>query len=433
MKALPVGISDFKRIREEGMYYIDKTRLISEFFRSSMFMTLYTRPRQFGKSLNLSMFHSFLEIGEDPSLFEGLKIMEDTEVVQKHMGKYPVVHLSFKMVNHDTFSESRRKLCGVLGAEFVRFSFLLESPRLNPLQKDLFSLVLNTKKGGQEEYFRMSDDFLTSGLALLTELLHTHYGKRCVVLIDEYDVPLEMAYVHNYYPKMLPLVKGMMHEALKDNPHVAYGIVTGCLRISKGGLFTDVNNFRVNSVVSRVMDEYFGFTEREVGIILREYGLGDYAERFRARYDGYRFGAESIYNPWDVMAAVADSVGSLLEGGLPVLKNYWKSAGENLNLSRLLNESGNFFLKSALLKLVDGGEVAFTINEDLRYSDVYAGGSKPCFANFLTMMLMTGFVTLTEDTPPDTRDVKVRIPNQEVKDLLEDKIMDWKSRIRCRP
>lgn len=323
-KKLPVGIENFKEIRTEGFYYIDKTGLIKELLSNWGKVNLFTRPRRFGKSLNMSMLKSFLEIGCDKSLFDGLKISKETALCEEFMGKFPVVSVSLKGVNGNDFDTAREMLCSVIGTEAMRFQFLLDSDRLTEKEKSQYNqlTMIDTTNQGS---FIMSDSILKGSLKTLSMLLQKHYGTKVIILIDEYDVPLAKANENGYYDQMVTLIRILFEQALKTNDHLQFAVLTGCLRVAKESIFTGLNNPKVLSITSVSFDEYFGFTDEEVKALLEYYGLSDSYSVVKDWYDGYHFGNVDVYCPWDVISYIDERrVDSTL---MP--KNYWSNTSSN--------------------------------------------------------------------------------------------------------
>ena len=299
-KKLPIGIENFSDIRTEEFYYVDKTGLIKDLLDNWGKVNLFTRPRRFGKSLNMSMLKTFFEIGCEEELFAGLKISNETELCQKYMGKFPVVSVSLKGVNANDYPAARSMLCSVIGTEAMRFQFLSESDRLTDREKKQYDQLVMIDETNQEG-FVMSDAVLKESLRTLSNLLYRHYGKKVILLIDEYDVPLSKANDRGYYDQMILLVRGLFEQALKTNDNLYFAVMTGCLRVAKESIFTGLNNLKVLSVTSVKFDEYFGFTDEEVKEMLAYYELKDSYGTVKEWYDGYRFGNVDVYCPWDVI------------------------------------------------------------------------------------------------------------------------------------
>ena len=324
---LPTGIDNFKKIRNGNYYYVDKTSLIEQILNNGSEVTLFTRPRRFGKSLNMSMIQHFFEIGTDPALFDGLKISKNTEICEQYMGKYPVISISLKGIDADSYEKARAQLIKTINREARRFQFLLESDKLSRVDKALF-LELLTRN--------MEEDTITSSLQELTELLEVHYEQQVVVLIDEYDVPMAKAHENGYYDEMVLLIRNLFENALKTNSSLKFAVLTGCLRIAKESIFTGLNNFKVYSITDKSFDETFGFTDAEVRELLRYYGQEKYYETVKEWYDGYRFGNVDVYCPWDVINFCSDH---LADPGLEP-KNYWANTSGNSVISHFIDSVG---------------------------------------------------------------------------------------------
>ena len=292
-KKIPVGIDSFEKIRKYGFYYIDKTRLIEQIMQNWSEVSLFTRPRRFGKTLNMSMLRSFFELGTDKSLFDGLYISKNKELCEEHMGKYPVIFFSLKSVEGLKFENARYRIIEMIGREAQRYEFLAESDKLSDNEKAQYKALIALDNGK----YTMDDDILISGIQMLSHLLYKHYGQKTVILIDEYDVPLDKAFENGYYKEMVSLIRGIFGMALKTNDSLQFAVLTGCLRISKESIFTGLNNFEVLSILNTQYDEAFGFTDAEVKQILEDYNLSDHYPDVKEWYDGYHFGNTDIYCP----------------------------------------------------------------------------------------------------------------------------------------
>lgn len=302
MKMLPVGLEDFQEIRSNGFYYIDKTKLIEQLLENWSKVNLFTRPRRFGKTLNMSMLKNFFEIGTDRALFEGLFISANKELCEKYMGKYPVIFLSMKGVDGLTFEAARYRLTELIGVEAERFAFLSESMKLTDNERKKYDAIINLVNGK----YSMDVDVLISSLQTLSQLLYKHYDQKVIILIDEYDVPLDKAFQHGYYQEIVSLIRGLFGQALKTNSFLQFAVLTGCLRVSKESIFTGLNNFKVYAADDVRYDEEFGFTNEEVTKLLADYNLQEHFTEIKEWYDGYRFGNADIYCPWDVINYVDD-------------------------------------------------------------------------------------------------------------------------------
>ena len=321
LKKLPVGIENFREIRQDNFYYVDKTKLIEQLLTQWGKVNLFTRPRRFGKSLNMSMLKAFFEVGTDPALFKDLKILKNEELCEQYMGRFPVVMVSLKNIDAVSYGEAQALTAKMINREARRFQFLTESTKLTEVDRELYGRLLDPDMDRRE---------IVNGLQELTELLEKHYGRKVIVLIDEYDVPLDKAFQHGYYDEMVSLIRGMLGSVLKTNDSLQMGVLTGCLRITKESIFTGLNNFKVYSVAESAFDEYFGFTDQEVGDMLREYGLEDDSQTVKEWYDGYTFGDENVYCPWDVINYCADHRN---DQKMPP-QNYWLNTSGNAIVRR---------------------------------------------------------------------------------------------------
>ena len=299
---LPVGIDSFEKIRRNNFYYIDKTKLIEQLVETGGEVTLFTRPRRFGKTLNMSMLKAFFETGADESLFDGLYIAQNKALCEEHMGKYPVIFLSLKSVEGLKYEDARYRITELIGIEAERFGFLEDSEYLSENEKKRYKAIIALKDGTNA----MDEKVLVSSLQILSQLLYKHFGQKTVILIDEYDVPLDKAFQNGYYKEMVSLIRGLFGMALKTNESLQFAVLTGCLRITKESIFTGLNNFKVMSILDARFDEQFGFTDNEVKKILDDYDLASHFEETKEWYDGYHFGKADIYCPWDVMNYMRD-------------------------------------------------------------------------------------------------------------------------------
>ena len=411
MKNLPTGWDDFERVIKDGYYYVDKTKLISNLIGTGSAVTLFTRPRRFGKTLNMSMLKNFFEIGSDPSLFDGLAIADNKELCEKHQGKYPVISISLKGVSGLTYSEAVERMRDVIGQEADRFHFLLESDKLTGNEKIDYAKIVKRNEEGDTNY-NMSEDIMISSLYKLSYLLYKHYGERTVILIDEYDVPLDKAHIHGYYDKMVELIRGMFHAALKTNDNLAFAVLTGCLRVSKESIFTGLNNLDVYSISDPECDDLFGFNEAEVNKILEDYDLSEKKDEVKVWYDGYKFGKKDIYCPWDVLKYVEKH---LSDRDLEPL-NYWANSSGN-DLVREFVDISTKETTEELEKLVAGKKVEKRINENLTYRDL--DGS---IDNLWGILYATGYLTGTRGAD---NIYTLWIPNKEVRQIYEDDILKW--------
>ena len=411
MKNLPTGWDDFERVIKDGYYYVDKTKLINNLIETRSAVTLFTRPRRFGKTLNMSMLKNFFEVGSDPSLFDGLAISDNKELCQKYQGKYPVISISLKTVSGLSYGDALNRMRDVIGHEAERFNFLLESDSLTENDKIGYRRMVMRDEKTKENYC-MSEDTIISSLFELSYLLKKHYDTNAVILIDEYDVPLDKAHIHGYYDKMVELIRGMFHAALKTNPNLAFGVLTGCLRVSKESIFTGLNNLDVYSISDPECDDLFGFNEAEVNKILEDYDFSEKKDEVKAWYDGYKFGKKDIYCPWDVLKYVEKHLSDReLEP-----QNYWANTSGN-DLVREFVDISTKETTEELEKLVAGEKVEKRINENLTYRDL--DGS---IDNLWGILYATGYLTGTRGAD---NIYTLWIPNKEVRQIYEDDILKW--------
>ena len=402
-KRLPVGIENFEKIRRDGFYYVDKTDLIKELLENWGEVNLFTRPRRFGKTLNMSMFQCFFEIGCDKSLFDGLRIAEESMLCETYMGKFPVISISLKGIDAADYETARNLMVKVVNEEARRFQFLTESSRLTDTDKMLFGQLL------QKE---MDDETLFCSLRELTELLRKHYEKQVIVLIDEYDVPLAKANELGYYDEMVRLIRGIFGSALKTNHNLYFAMLTGCLRVAKESIFTGVNNFNTFTITDVDFDEYFGFTDAEVKEMLEEYQLGSSYEDVREWYDGYRFGNVDVYCPWDVICYVNKRRTD------PALQpqNYWLNTSGNEVVRHFIEALGDGVTKTEMERLIGGEIVQKEIHEEMTYHDLYAD-----MGNVWSVLFMTGY--LTQRGRADGNLYNLVIPNREIRNIFTEQIM----------
>nr|WP_300677556.1 AAA family ATPase [uncultured Acetatifactor sp.] len=409
---LPIGIEDFVKIRTEGFYYVDKTGLIKELLESRGKVNLFTRPRRFGKSLNMNMLKYFFEYGCDASLFDGLAIQKEQSLCDAYMGKYPVISISLKDVSAGTFGGACSMLRSIIGNEAMRFLFLKHSGQLSEEEKGLYEQLVTIDMSGQTQ-FLMSDDALTNSLFTLCKLLHKHYGKKAVLLIDEYDVPLDKAQHSGYYDEMVGLIRNLFSRALKSNPSLHLAVLTGCLRIAKESIFTGLNNLRVLSIADVEYDECFGFTDAEVRDMLHYYSLDDKYELIKTWYDGYRFGDTDVYCPWDVINYCAKLRADL--GAAP--RAFWVNTSGNDIIRTFLRKAGPA-ARRELETLINGGSVSKKIRQELTYRDIYQD-----MDNLWSVLFTTGY--LTQCGSADARIFQLVIPNLEIREIFTEQIYEW--------
>lgn len=413
-KKLPVGIENFEEIRREGFYYVDKTFLIRDLLDNWGKVNLFTRPRRFGKSLNMSMLHAFFEYGTDTSLFEGLKIAEEKELCWKYMGNFPVLFISLKSVNGFDFDSARSLLASVIGNEALRFETLLQnSVRLTDTEKERYRQLISLSTGSQE--FSMSLPVLMGSLKTLSGLLEKHYGQKVILLIDEYDVPLSKAEENGYYEEMVLLIRNLFEQILKTNNSLYFAVLTGCLRISKESIFTGLNNVKILSVTDVRFDEYFGFTDREVREMLEYYEISEAGEEVKTWYDGYLFGKARVYCPWDVISYCDERIYD------PSLspKSYWSNTSSNSIIRRLL-EKATAVTRNEIERLIAGESITKEIRQDLTYREIYDS-----VENVWSILFTTGYLTLDAAPPRDPRFLNLRIPNEEIRSIFLEQIQAW--------
>ena len=405
LKKLPIGIENFEKLRQEDFYYIDKTRLIEQLLTRWGEVNLFTRPRRFGKSLNMSMLQSFFEIGKDKTLFDGLRISDNQELCEKYQGKFPVVSVSLKGINGATYEEARRFLIKTINEEARRLSVLSDSTELDETDHELLTQLKKKE---------MTNDSLVYSIRELTELLEKHYGSKVIVLIDEYDVPLAKANENGYYDEMVLLIRNLFENALKTNNSLKFAVLTGCLRIAKESIFTGLNNFKVYSITDKSFDETFGFTDAEVKELLRYYGQEKYYETVKEWYDGYRFGNVDVYCPWDVINFCSDH---LADPGLEP-KNYWANTSGNSVISHFIDSVGKpqKLTRMELEQLVNGGIVQKEINSELTYKELYSS-----IDNLWSTLFMTGYLTQRGESSGNRYNLV--IPNREIRNIITNHIL----------
>lgn len=402
---LPVGIDSFEKLRREGFYYVDKTGLIVDLMQNWGEVNLFTRPRRFGKTLNMSMLKCFFEIGGDTGIFDGLRVSQEKQLCEAHMGKYPVVFVSLKGVDGLTFETAYRALCEIIVSETSRLRVLAGSDKLDDDEKQFLNRILC------REY---SDSDIRISLKTLCALLEKHYGQKAILLIDEYDVPLDKAYQHGYYDRMIDVIRAMFGAALKTNDSLFFAVLTGCLRVSKESIFTGLNNLTVHSISDVQFDEYFGFTDAEVRAMLHAYGLDEHHEEAREWYDGYRFGGQDVYCPWDVInhcyALRADSKARP--------KAYWINTSGNDMVRRLIEKASDGTTQMEIENLIAGETITKTLNENLTHNEI-----DQSIENIWSLLYMTGYLTASESQ--DGNRYRLRIPNREVRQIYMQQVLSW--------
>lgn len=404
---LPVGIDGFEKIRRNGFYYIDKTKLIEQLFLNWGEVNLFTRPRRFGKTLNMSMLKSFFEIGTDTSLFDGLYVSENKELCEQHQGQYPVIFLSLKDVEGLSFSEAKRKCIQLIKREAERFYDLKNSERLLDIDKKNYCRLLDMTV--QEE----DSDIVSSSIKMLSALLYKHYGKKTVILIDEYDVPLDKAFQHGYYKEMVHFICGLLGEALKTNDSLSFAVLTGCLRVSKESIFTGLNNFKILSITDTRFDEQFGFTDTEVRKLLLDYHLEDRFEEVKEWYDGYRFGNADVYCPWDVI----NFVDRAKDDKEAKPEAYWINTSGNDLVKRFIDKA-NKTTKNEIERLINGEAIEKELRLDLTYEEV-----DQSIENLWSVLFTTGY--LTQSGRNEDGAYRLIIPNREVREVFRLQINEW--------
>jgi hypothetical protein len=409
LKKLPVGIDRFEKIIENNFYYVDKTMFIAELLNNWGEVNLFTRPRRFGKSLNMSMLQNFFEIGTDKTVFDGLKISDCKNLCDEYMGKFPVVSVSLKGVEGLNFESACVSFKDVIGREAMRFDFLNDSDKINLNEKGQYSELTKVTDG----VFSMRDDSLIASLKTLCDLLYKHYGRKVVLLIDEYDVPLDKAFQYGYYNEMVLLIRKMFGGALKTNNSLQFAVLTGCLRISKESIFTGLNNLKVHNITDKRYDEYFGFTDEDVQGLLDYYGLSEYADPVKAWYNGYKFGGVSVYCPWDVINYCDEvRVNKELQP-----QNYWANTSGNAMVRRFIDRATRE-TRREIEELVNGNSIIKKINQELTYNELDSS-----IENLWSVLFTTGYLTsrgMTEDGS-----LELVIPNREIRSLFVTQIQEW--------
>lgn len=411
-KPLPIGVDDFEVLRTKGYYYVDKTLLIKELLDKKGEVTLFTRPRRFGKTLNMSMLRYYFELAEESRqpLFTDLKILKQGDEYTAHMGAYPVVMITLKSAKQKDFSASYQKITEEIGREFRRHKILLQSDALDSVQKEKFSGIMEGKASVPD---------YTGSLKFLSEVLMEHYGKKAIVLIDEYDVPLEHAYFSGFYDEMAVFIHSLFEEALKSNPFLEFSVITGCLRISKESIFTGLNNLKVNTILSANYDEYFGFLQTEVDAMAAFYGMADEKSMalLKEWYDGYTFGTKEVYNPWSIINHI-DTALADRKHAWPA--PYWANTSSN-NIVKSLIERADLSTKEELEQLIAGGLIEKQVHEDITYEDIEKSED-----NLWNFLFFTGYLKLCGRRPAgEAMYITMAIPNLEIRYIYKNKIMDW--------
>lgn len=404
-RKLPIGIENFEQIIKDDFYYVDKTGLISELLRNWGMVNLFTRPRRFGKSLNMSMLEHFFSVEGDKSIFDGLKISKDKKLCEEYMGKHPVISISLKGINAASYEAAFELTVKTIKGAVQKAGFLKMSDKLGEDEKKEYRAILDEN---------MSEATLFWSLKNLSELLEKHYETKVILLIDEYDVPLAKAFENGYYDKMVFLIRNLLEQTLKTNNSLKFAVMTGCMRISKESIFTGLNNLKVLSITDERFDEYFGFTDEDVKEMLRYYDREDHYEEMRNWYDGYRFGSTDVYCPWDVL----NHCDKIKENAAAFPENYWVHTSSNEEVKKIIQMSGNITTKREIERLLAGEEIVKEIRQELTYQEMYQS-----VENIWSLLFMTGY--LTQRQRLDASHYKLAIPNLEVRDIFKTQIMEY--------
>ena len=413
-KKFPIGIDGFEKIRTNDFYYVDKTLFIKELLQNWGEVNLFTRPRRFGKTLNMSMLKCFFETGRDPALFDGLKIVQEKELCEKYMGRFPVIFISLKSVGGLQYDSAVAALRTVIGNEAGRFRFLRESPMLDEADINSYNQLVNVDAKGSSRY-AIPDDALIDSLKTLSQLLEKHYGQKVILLIDEYDVPLDKAFQKGYYDEMVSLIRSLFDNALKTNDSLYFAVLTGCLRISKESIFTGLNNPKVHTISDVRYDEYFGFTNADVDELLEFYGLSAYKDTIKGWYDGYHFGDTDVYCPWDVI----NYCDELLAAPNTPPKNYWANTSGNDLIRRML-KNASLTTKNEVEELLNGGQITKRIKQELTYREV-----DDSIENVWSVLYATGYLTGMHVEQEAADIFRLWIPNGEIRKLFYELVEDW--------
>ena len=413
-KKFPIGIDGFEKIRTNDFYYVDKTLFIKELLQNWGEVNLFTRPRRFGKTLNMSMLKCFFEIGSEPALFDGLKIVQEKELCEKYMGRFPVIFISLKSVGGLQYDSAVAALRTVIGNEAGRFRFLRESPMLDEADINSYNQLVNVDAKGSSRY-AIPDDALIDSLKTLSQLLEKHYGQKVILLIDEYDVPLDKAFQKGYYDEMVSLIRSLFDNALKTNDSLYFAVLTGCLRISKESIFTGLNNPKVHTISDVRYDEYFGFTNADIDELLEFYGLSAYKDTIKGWYDGYHFGDTDVYCPWDVI----NYCDELLAAPNTPPKNYWANTSGNDLIRRML-KNASLTTKNEVEELLNGGQITKRIKQELTYREV-----DDSIENVWSVLYATGYLTGMHVEQEAADIFRLWIPNGEIRKLFYELVEDW--------
>lgn len=408
---LPIGIDNFEKLRKDNFYYVDKTGLIRELLENWGEVNLFTRPRRFGKSLNMSMLQSFFSTEGDPAVFQGLEIMRETKLCEEYMGKYPVISVTLKGINGQTYETAFKMAVRVINEAAAKLEYLLDSPRLSGNDRQNLQELLDRE---------MDEAALFGSIREMSRLLKKHFGREVIILIDEYDVPLAKAFENGYYDQMIFLIRGMFEQALKTNENLKFAVLTGCMRVSKESIFTGLNNPKIRSVSDVEFDEYFGFTDAEVRSLLEYYDLSDHYDAVREWYDGYRFGNVDVYCPWDVL----NYCDVLRTDPEAQPQNFWMNTSGNDAVRVFIEKAENGTTKREIESLIAGEEITKEIRQELTYKDMYES-----IDNIWSVLFTTGY--LTQRGKPDGRRFRLAIPNVEIRNIFTSQIMElFKIRVR---
>ena len=407
---LPMGIENFKEMRTMGFYYVDKTGLIRGLLDNFAKVNLFTRPRRFGKTLNMSMLKYFFETGSDGTIFDGLAISEEKELCREYQGKFPVIAVSLKSVEGEDFEEAKGRLRAVIGTEALRFQFLTQSEHLSEKERQQYQALIHINENG---LFAMEDEVLKDSLWMLSRFLRIHYGKNVIILIDEYDVPLDKAYQSGYYDSMVKLIRALFGQALKTNDSLHFAVLTGCLRVSKESIFTGLINFKVYTVKDVCYNEFFGFTDMEIRTMLEYYGFMGWYDIIKEWYDGYRFGDLDVYCPWDVVSYCH----ALKMNTSIAPQNYWVNTSSNDIIRRFVSKAKSV-TRNEIERLIDGDSVKKEVRQELTYRDLDSD-----IENLWSLLYTTGY--LTQWGPQDGNMTELVIPNREIRWIFVEKIREW--------
>lgn len=413
-KKLPIGLDGFEKIRTNDFYYVDKTLFLKELLQNWGEVNLFTRPRRFGKSLNMSMLKCFFEVGSDPALFDGLQISQEKELFAKYQGKFPVISISLKGVDGRSFFSASAALRTIIGNEAMRFQFLKESEKLSNEEKEAYRRLIQIGSG-EGGLYAMTEEVAAASLKVLSQLLAKHCGQKAILLVDEYDVPLDKAFQAGYYEEMVDLIRNLLGNVLKTNDSLFFAVLTGCLRISKESIFTGLNNLKIHTISDVRYDEFFGFTDADVEELLEYYGTSAYKEAVRSWYDGYRFGDTDVYCPWDVI----NYCDELLVDPSALPKNYWANTSGNDLIRRLLRQA-NLSVKDEVEELLGGGQVTKRVKQELTYRDIDESDE-----NLWSVLYATGYLTGRQVGQANADLFQLWIPNGEIRKLFADLVEEW--------